>query len=119
MRCSFRSLLTCVALLLGSAGAAGVAADPATKQAEINGVRLAYVEQGSGTPVVLVHGAISDLRNWEPVREPLARNHHFIAYTQRYHGTSPWPDEGKAFSAATHADDLAGFSCQATPSLTR
>jgi pimeloyl-ACP methyl ester carboxylesterase len=70
---------------------------------------LAYVEQGSGKPVVLVHGAVADLRNWELVREALVRNYRVIAYTQRYHGTAPWPDEGKSFSIATHADDLAKF----------
>jgi pimeloyl-ACP methyl ester carboxylesterase len=106
---SLRSPLAGIVLLLASAVVAEVAADPAAKQAEVNGVRLPYVEQGSGTPVVLVHGAISDLRNWEPVRDTLARNHRFVAYTQRYHGTAPWPDDGNAFSAATNANDLAGF----------
>ncbi|MCG2631068.1 alpha/beta hydrolase [Bradyrhizobium sp. WYCCWR 13023] len=33
----------------------------------------------------------------------------FIAYTQRYFGTKPWPDEGKNYSVATHADDLTKF----------
>jgi pimeloyl-ACP methyl ester carboxylesterase len=33
----------------------------------------------------------------------------FVAATLRYCGTSPWPDDGAAFSMATHADDLAAF----------
>ena len=28
-------------------------------------------------------------------------------YTQRYYGSAPWPDDGRNFSFATHADDLA------------
>jgi pimeloyl-ACP methyl ester carboxylesterase len=88
---------------------AEAATAPAAKEVEVNGVRLPYVEQGSGKPVVLVHGAVADLRVWEPVREALAQNHRVIAYTQRYFGAAPWPDEGKAFSVATHADDLAKF----------
>ena len=79
------------------------------KEVEINGVRLQYVEQGAGEPMVLVHGAPSDLRVWEPVREGIAKKYRFIAYTQRYFGTQPWPDEGKGFSVATLADDLAKF----------
>jgi pimeloyl-ACP methyl ester carboxylesterase len=67
------------------------------------------VEQGSGEPIVLVHGAFSDLRVWEPIREEVAKRYRFIAYTQRYFGTEPWPDDGKNFSILTDADDLAKF----------
>ena len=68
-----------------------------------------YVEQGSGEPIVFVHGAFSDLRVWEPVREEVAKRYRFIAYTQRYHGLGAWKDDGKEYSTATHADDLAKF----------
>jgi pimeloyl-ACP methyl ester carboxylesterase len=81
----------------------------AAKEVEVNGVRLQYIEQGSGEPIVFVHGAPHDLRAWEPVREEIAKRYRFIAYTQRYFGTEPWPDEGKNYSIATHADDLAKF----------
>jgi pimeloyl-ACP methyl ester carboxylesterase len=81
----------------------------AAKEVEINGVRLEYIEQGSGEPIVFVHGAPHDLSAWEPVREAIAKRYRFIAYTQRYFGTKPWPDEGKNYSIATHADDLAKF----------
>jgi pimeloyl-ACP methyl ester carboxylesterase len=83
--------------------------DQAAKEVEVNGVRLQYIEQGSGEPVVFVHGAPHDLRAWEPVREAIAKGYRFIAYTQRYFGTEPWRDEGKNYSIATHADDLAKF----------
>jgi pimeloyl-ACP methyl ester carboxylesterase len=81
----------------------------AAKEVEVNGVRLQYIEHGSGEPIVFVHGAPHDLRAWEPVREEIAKRYRFIAYTQRYFGTEPWPDEGKNYSIATHADDLAKF----------
>jgi pimeloyl-ACP methyl ester carboxylesterase len=58
---------------------------------------------------VFAHGAVADLRFWEPQREAFAKRHRFIAYTYRYHGTAPWPDEGKQYSAQTHAADLAAF----------
>jgi pimeloyl-ACP methyl ester carboxylesterase len=79
------------------------------KEVQVNGVRLQYIEQGSGEPIVFVHGAPHDLRAWEPVREAIAKRYRFIAYNQRYFGTKPWPDEGTNFSIATHADDLAKF----------
>jgi len=31
----------------------------------VDGVRLQYVEQGSGAPVVLVHGSLADYSYWE------------------------------------------------------
>ena len=71
--------------------------------------RCPTVEQGAGEPIVFVHGAFSDLRVWEPIREEVAKRYRFIAYTQRYFGTDPWPDDGKNFNIETHADDLAKF----------
>jgi pimeloyl-ACP methyl ester carboxylesterase len=80
-----------------------------SRQLPVNGTDLSYIEQGTGTPVVFVHGAFSDSRYWEPQRQAIAEQHRFIAYTYRYHGTTPWPDEGQQYAAATHATDLAGL----------
>lgn len=85
------------------------APQPQPKHAQVNGVNLIYVEQGQGTPVVFVHGAISDWRTWELQRPAFANKHRYIAYTQRYFGTEAWPDDGKNFSVVTHAADLAAF----------
>jgi pimeloyl-ACP methyl ester carboxylesterase len=85
------------------------APQPQPKQALVNGVNLTYIEQGQGTPVVFVHGAISDWRSWELQRPAFAKKHRYIAYTQRYFGTEAWPDDGKKFSVVTHAADLAAF----------
>jgi alpha/beta hydrolase fold len=79
----------------------------AAKEVDVNGVRLHYIEQGSGEPIVFVHGTPHDLRAWEPVKEAIAKRYRFIAYSQRYFGTEPWPDKGKNFGVATHAGDLA------------
>jgi pimeloyl-ACP methyl ester carboxylesterase len=82
---------------------------PLIQEAQVDGVRLPYVEHGSGEPIVLVHGAFSDLRIWELLREGIASKYRFIAFTQRYFGTAAWPDDGKNFNVETHADDLAKF----------
>jgi pimeloyl-ACP methyl ester carboxylesterase len=75
-------------------------------QLRVNGVELSYVDQGTGVPVVFVHGAWMDLRYWEPQRQAIATQYRFIAYSLRYHGTAPWPDAGQHYSYATHAADL-------------
>jgi pimeloyl-ACP methyl ester carboxylesterase len=102
-------LLVLASLLLSLVIPSNATSAPLAKEVEVNGVRLPYVEQGSGEPVVFVHGVISDHRAWEPVRDEVARKYRFIALTQRYFGTGPWKDDGKEFSVATFADDLAKF----------
>jgi pimeloyl-ACP methyl ester carboxylesterase len=78
-------------------------------QLHVHGVDLPYLDQGTGAPVVFVHGSFSDLRFWEPQRQAVAQQERFIALTQRYFGTTPWPDDGKAYATTTHATDLATF----------
>ena len=87
----------------------GSMGSPVTRQAEVNNVKLTYLEQGHGEPVVFVHGAMSDFRAWEPQRKAVAQHFQFIALTQRYFGDAVWPDKGEKFSLATHVDDLAAF----------
>jgi pimeloyl-ACP methyl ester carboxylesterase len=103
---------TCFALALAATGGLALLAAqtaPPIRQLRANDVALSYVEQGSGAPVVFVHGAVVDLRFWEPQRQAIGRRHRFIAYTYRYHGVAPWPDDGKQYAPATHAADLAAF----------
>jgi pimeloyl-ACP methyl ester carboxylesterase len=68
-------------------------------QLRVNGVDLSYIEQGAGSPVVFAHGAWMDLHYWEPQRHAMATQYRFMAYSLRYHGTPPCPDEGQHYSA--------------------
>lgn len=101
--------LAIVVISSGLAIQARAEESPQTRQLRVNDVDLSYIEQGTGAPVVFVHGGFSDLRFWEPQRQAVATQHRFIAYNYRYHGTTPWPDEGQHYSVATHAADLATF----------
>ena len=85
------------------------AGSPATKEINVNGMTMTYVEEGSGQPIVFVHGAVSDLRAWEPIREAISAKYRFIAPTQRYFGRGDWADKGEKFGTATHAADIAAF----------
>ncbi|WP_230849995.1 alpha/beta fold hydrolase [Ralstonia solanacearum] len=77
--------------------------------AQVNGVGIEYVEQGDGLPLVFVHGYISDHRVWDYQRHIFSAHNRFIAPSQRYFGTRPWPDSGKGFSPSTHVEDLAAL----------
>jgi hypothetical protein len=79
------------------------------KMAEVNGVRIAYVEQGSGEPIRSCAWSVFRPSRLGADQRGIAKRYRFIAYTQRYFGTGPWADDGKNFSVATDADDLLQF----------
>lgn len=80
-----------------------------TQVMKVGDTTLPYVSEGEGTPVLFVHGAISDLRVWDPYREMIADERRFVAYTQRYFGTDDWPESTENFQRSTHVDDLIAF----------
>ena len=73
---------------------------------DLNGSALHYVDEGQGSPIVFVHGYISDERVWQKQRAVFARSHRYIGVTQRYFGLTPWDDTGERFSLDTHIEDL-------------
>ena len=81
------------------------------KSVRVDGIELAYVEQGVGDPVVLVHGGgATDLRTWSSQIEPFARHYRVIAYSQRYHWPNAWIGDGwDVNSTPLHVADLAGL----------
>lgn len=68
-------------------------------------VDLAVREEGSGPPLLLVHGAGGDRTVWSPVAARLSTEYRVIAPDLRGHGRSPHPD-GSTFSLAEMRDDL-------------
>lgn len=94
----------CSAAALVLAGLTAAAAEM-----DLGDAKLSYVDEGQGAPVLFVHGAISDMRAWDPYREMIAADYRFIAYTQRYFGTGDWPDSAEGFQRQTHIDDLIAF----------
>lgn len=72
----------------------------------VNGTTLEYRAQGSGQPLVLVHGSASDYRTWRGQRHAFAARYHVVAYSRRYHWpNAPIPD-GADYSMTEHLDDL-------------
>ena len=106
-RRAFIGMLAAAGVVLAGAQ---VQETPPTRTVAVNGVELTYVDQGPpASPVVFVHGAVGDLRFWEPQRADFSKRHRFLSYSLRYHGTERWPDEGKAYSADMHVADLAAL----------
>ena len=78
------------------------------RKVDAGGTSLAYVEQGSGEPVVFVHGAVSDYRTWLEQFEALAGDYRVISYSRRAH--YPNAREGdENYTRDAHKTDLIEF----------
>ncbi len=75
--------------------------------ASVNGVKLAYQEFGSGSPLVLLHGGFGSWEMFGPNLELLAKEHRLIAVDLQSHGRTPAADRVMTFEAM--ADDVAAL----------
>lgn len=83
-----KTLYGAAALTILVAMSAATATAQKRGKVSANGLSFTYVEEGSGPPVILVHGSVSDYREWSNQMGPLARHYRVIAYSRRYH----WPN---------------------------
>ncbi len=83
------------------------AAEPVADSFDARGVKIRYVTQGEGEPVVLVHGLLaSALMNWQipGVMAALARDHRVIALDLPGHGGSDKPEKAEAYGVQMAED---------------
>jgi pimeloyl-ACP methyl ester carboxylesterase len=88
-----RTPVACAALLvIVFVSAVALAAD---QFLDSTGVRIRYVDQGAGEPIVLIHGRGGDIGTWATsgVLENLAKDHRVIALDLRGHGKSSRPHD--------------------------
>lgn len=82
--------------------------EPAIKQAQVNGLRLNYVDWGEDgrPPMVLLHGFSAQARYWDGFAVHLRDAHHVYALDQRGHGDSDWASD---YPEDAMPSDLAAF----------
>jgi non-heme chloroperoxidase len=95
-------------LQMGVAAPAKVAPPPVRTVAIGHGIKLHYVEMGTGDPVVFVHGSLSDYSYWEDQLPHFAESYRTIAYSRRYNPPNMNPPR-PGYSAVADADDLAAL----------
>jgi len=78
------------------------------KVVAVNGVQLHYQETGTGPPVVLIHGALDDYREWSPQIRPFSEHYRVVAYSRRYNYPNDNPETAD-HSAIVEARDLASL----------
>src|ERR1700730_15644748 len=96
-------------ILTAHCGAVTNADAPILQTANIGpGLALHYVEQGTGTPLIFVHGSLSDGGYWADQVGPFAKHYRAIAYSRRYNYPNVNPVR-RGSSAVVDAEDLAAF----------
>src|SRR4051794_35108490 len=71
---------------------------------DINGIRLAFEDQGNGEALVLLHGLCGSSEYWDKVTPELSKHYRVITPDLRGHGESGVSDE--AFVMNTMANDI-------------
>lgn len=80
------------------------AVDIEERDADINGLRIHYLDAGDGDLVVLLHGFAQTSHMWRPLMEQLAANHRVVAIDLRGAGGSAKPETG--YDKKTMAEDI-------------
>ena len=76
--------------------------------ANVNGVRLHYIEAGEGRPLVFVHEFAGDAQSWQPQIRFFSRRYRTIAFNARGYPPSDVPESPEAYSQQQAADDIKG-----------
>lgn len=71
-----------------------------------DGVKLAYEEAGSGTPVVFVHEFAGDMASWEPQLRTFGMRYRAIAYNARGYPPSDVPPTPGSYSQDRARQDI-------------
>ena len=79
------------------------------KTIEVNGYDMAYQEIGSGIPLVLVHGSLTDYRTWDAQVPDFSKAYRTISVSLRHYYPEKWNGIGDDFSIIQHASDVAAL----------
>jgi pimeloyl-ACP methyl ester carboxylesterase len=90
-------------------GAATSGSFERVRTAAVDGIALAYREQGEGEAVVFVHGSASDLRTWGQQLPTIGTRYRAIAYSRRYARPNEDIEPGADDQMLPHVDDLAAL----------
>jgi non-heme chloroperoxidase len=79
---------------------------PEARTIPLPGAILTFVSEGSGQPIVFIHGNIADLRIWSGQRGPALKGYQLVTYSRRYHYPNAWAGNGTDYTEANHEEDL-------------
>ena len=79
------------------------------KKITVNDLSLTYLERGSGPTIILIHGSVSDYREWQKQIGPLAQHYRVVAYSRRFHWPNARPGKDADARVERQVDDLAAL----------
>jgi pimeloyl-ACP methyl ester carboxylesterase len=77
------------------------------KYADLNGLKLYYEEYGNGEPLLLIHGGLGSINDFENNINELSKHFHLIAVDSRGYGRSNNPLDSLSYDLLT--DDMIGL----------
>jgi pimeloyl-ACP methyl ester carboxylesterase len=99
-----RRLAVLAGIIVGCLFRPAAAAEPASRVATVNGIKLHYLIAGKGDPIVLLHGYAETSHMWRPLIAKLSAKHTVIAPDLRGFGDSDAPAIG--YTKAAMARDI-------------
>jgi pimeloyl-ACP methyl ester carboxylesterase len=76
------------------------------KRLRVDGVDIHYLDEGTGTMVLLIPGMAGDYRYWKPVTEELSKSYRVLAMSARHHFPSPAVEDLSDYTLDNHVGDL-------------
>jgi epoxide hydrolase 4 len=74
--------------------------------AEVNGVKLHYVEQGKGPLILFLHGFPEFWYEWKDLLPEFAKDHHAVAVDMRGYNLSARPEKLEAYAVPVIVEDV-------------
>src|SRR5215467_6383756 len=89
-------------------------AKPACKDgyAEVNGVRLHYVEQGEGSLILFLHGFPEFWYSWKDLLPEFGRDRHAVALDMRGYNLSAKPEPVDAYRVPVIVEDVRALAVE-------
>lgn len=87
----------------------GIVSANEVKQAEVNGIKLDYIEQGDGPLLLLLHGAVGNHETWVKHMPALSEDFRVVSVSQRYYGSNDWDVSAPKANVPQMASDAAAF----------
>lgn len=79
------------------------------KTIQVNNYDFHYTEEGTGIPVIFIHGSVSDYRTWKHQIPFFSKQFRAIAYSRRRHHPSAGDDTKAEYTVQNHSKDLTAF----------
>src|SRR5579872_1162684 len=82
------------------------------RYAEVNGVKLHYVEQGKGPLILFLHGFPEFWYEWKNLLPEFGKDHHAVAVDMRGYNLSDKPERVEAYAVPTIVEDVRALAAK-------